>query len=67
MKPQFKIGDLVEFSTPYEDEKGCIYAMKEINGDRCIIEIHSIDREKCKMSFIPTKVVLIQDLKRITL
>lgn len=54
-----KVGDLVEFIEPMDDEVGTTYRLIELNGDRCVIEL------VCDMKIRPTWVRLVADLRRV--
>ena len=55
-----RLGDMVEFVEPFDDEVGATYRLVEINGDRCVIELI------CDMTIRPTWTRLTADLKLVT-
>lgn len=53
------INSLVEFKKNlYEDETGAIYRVLEINGDRCVLELHNTN-----MIIRPQSVAILDDLE----
>ncbi len=56
------VGDLVKFKQGlYTDEKGAIYRVLEVNGDRVIIEYVN-----SRLSFPPQSVAFVAELELVT-
>lgn len=53
----------VEFKTPFADEIGCVYRVVELNGDRCFIEIVTINGKAWDGALVPQTLAMVAELQ----